>query len=211
MAVAAAVEANPADTQFQSDLADTHTSIGTARSVTGDLASALERHRRALAIRQQLASSNPTATAVQFSLASSHVYIGNVLSEAGDISGALESYRRGLAIQEQMAAANPAVTQFQRPGRQPVWHWSAPLETRRPGRRARVRRRAAAIQSKLAESNPTVAMFQHDLAWTLEVISRVLAQTGDSAGGFRTLGQALDVRQKLAESTPPPPNTRAHM
>ena len=62
-------DANPAVTEFQSDLAWSHNNIGTLLSQTGKPAEALAAYRKALAIRQKLADANPAVTQFQSDLA----------------------------------------------------------------------------------------------------------------------------------------------
>ncbi|HZU37168.1 MAG TPA: tetratricopeptide repeat protein, partial [Gemmataceae bacterium] len=106
-------EANPADTQFQSDLAATHNNIGNVLRDTGKPGQALASYRKALATRQKLAEANPAVVQYQSDVAATHNNIGNVLSETGKLEEALASYRKALAIRQKLADANPAVTQLQ--------------------------------------------------------------------------------------------------
>ena len=62
-------DANPAVTEFQSDLAASHNNIGILLSETGKPAEALKAYESARAIRQKLADANPAVTQFQRDLA----------------------------------------------------------------------------------------------------------------------------------------------
>jgi tetratricopeptide (TPR) repeat protein len=106
-------DANPAVTQFQSDLAVTHHNIGAVLTEMGKPEEVLASYRQALAIWQKLANANPAVTQFQSGLAASHTSIGNVLRETGKPEEALASHRQALAIWQKLADANPAVIGFQ--------------------------------------------------------------------------------------------------
>ena len=74
---------NPAVTEFQGDLAESHYSIGNLLQETGKPAEALAAYEQARAIQERLARENPTVTKFQSDLATSHNNIGDLLSETG--------------------------------------------------------------------------------------------------------------------------------
>ncbi len=68
-------DANPADTEYQRDLAKSYNSIGFVLDEIGKTDEGLKALDSALAIRQKLADANPTVAAFQFDVATTHPHI----------------------------------------------------------------------------------------------------------------------------------------
>ena len=101
-------DANPAVTQFQSQLAWDHEAIGDLLSQTAKPEEALTEYRQELAIFQKLADANAAVSEFQLALAWSHNHIAGVLSQTGKPEEALTEFRKALAIFQKPANANPA-------------------------------------------------------------------------------------------------------
>ena len=107
-------EANPAVTQFQSDLAQSHNDIGFLHQESGHLAVALASLEQARAILQKLADANPAvtlnsrATWRRATRSSARSRIRPAIRQE-----ALASYERARAILQRLADANPTLTLFQ--------------------------------------------------------------------------------------------------
>ena len=69
--------------------------MGVLLSATGGIGEALETHKKALAIRQQLADANPTDNEYQIALTASLDNIGLLLNATGQKFDALESHKKG--------------------------------------------------------------------------------------------------------------------
>jgi tetratricopeptide (TPR) repeat protein len=91
-------DANPAVTQFQSDLALSHNSIGDVLWQTGKPEEALASERQALAIWQKLADANPAVTDFQRGLARCRNDIGRVLVGTGKSEEALKYLEERLQL-----------------------------------------------------------------------------------------------------------------
>ena len=88
---------DPANAQWQSDLAVSHTRIGDVRQAQGDLPGALAAYQTDLAIAERLAQQDPTNAQWQRDLEVSHTRIGDVRQAQGDLAGALVCLATSLA------------------------------------------------------------------------------------------------------------------
>jgi tetratricopeptide (TPR) repeat protein len=97
----------PTVTQFQADLANSHTNIGKLLFETGTPAEALASSEAARAIRGRLAHDHPTVMEFQAALARSHNGIGALLGQADKPGEALASFEESRAILEKLTEAHP--------------------------------------------------------------------------------------------------------
>jgi tetratricopeptide (TPR) repeat protein len=196
-------DANPAVTQFQSDLAYSHNNIGVALQRAGQTQAVLAAHEKARAIRQELAGAHPAVIVFQQDLAYTHNNIGVVLYLRGQTQAALKAYQAALAVHQELAVVYPAVTDFQTGLSHCHYNIGLSLSTTgHPGEALAAHERARVIRQKLAEANPAVTDFQSELARSHSEIGKLLARKGlwdEAAASFR---QARAIRQKLAEANP---------
>jgi tetratricopeptide (TPR) repeat protein len=101
------VDAQPAVTAFQSDLADTHNSIGVVLVSTGKPAEALEEFRKAAAIVQKLVDAEPGNPFWKAVLAWLHNNIGRALGRQKRLAEAFTVLDAGLAAHQQLAESDP--------------------------------------------------------------------------------------------------------
>ena len=196
-------DANPSVSEFQSDLANSHNSIGILLEATGKPAEAMEAHQSALAIRRKLADANPSVSEFQSDLALSHNNIGILLKKTGKPAEALKAYEASLAIGQKLADANPTVNEFQ--GYLAYSHNNLGIllsDTGKPTEALKAYESALAIQQKLADANPSVTLFQSDLAASHNNIGNLLNATGRPAEALTCHELALAIRRKLADDNP---------
>jgi eukaryotic-like serine/threonine-protein kinase len=105
-------DANPADNQFQSDLALSHNNIGNLLSETGRPAEALRAYESALAIQRKLADANPAVSQIQSELALSHYNVGMLLNATGKPAEASKAYESALVIWQELARDHPESHEF---------------------------------------------------------------------------------------------------
>jgi serine/threonine-protein kinase len=197
-------DANPAVTDFQSDLAASYNNLGALlNDYLSKHAEALAAFRQSLAIQQKLADANPAVTDFQSHLAWSHNNIGIVLYQTGKPAEALQENQKALAIRQKLADANPAVTQFQSDVATSHGRIGAVLsETGKPAEALKEYPKALAIFQKLADANPAVTQFQSMLAASHNDIGIVLRVTGKPAEALQEYQKALAIQQKLADANP---------
>ena len=105
--LAAVVDQEPSDPEWQRQLALANDLIADAHAAAWQVDGALGGYRAALAIRQGLAAGDPGNPSWQRDIALSHTSIGDMLRRQGQWDAALDSYRAAVAIQQQLADATP--------------------------------------------------------------------------------------------------------
>jgi tetratricopeptide (TPR) repeat protein len=180
-------------TQYQSDLAMTHDSIGLMKEQAGRLDEALESYERARAINEALTKAHPAVTLFQHFLARNQDGIGRVRLATGRLDEALESYERARAINEAVAKANPTSPVFQ----QNVAHEHTSIADvfRARGRLEEARagyERAVAILEPLVKANSTYTPLRGLLARTTRRLGLARWAGGDTAAAV------VDTRLALA-------------
>jgi tetratricopeptide (TPR) repeat protein len=106
------VDTNPAVTEFQSELAYSHSSVGLRLSQIGKPAEALKELQKALAIQQKLVDANPAVVRLQFVLSAIYRYMGRLHAQEKRFNEAFAAQDRGLAIDEKLADAYPTTTMY---------------------------------------------------------------------------------------------------
>ena len=110
-----AVAAGPPDAHTEDTLADTFLMLGDALGNAsyqnlGDAKGAAELYRKALSIRERLATGEPGDRDRQMHLAMAENRLGMILQSQGDLAGALPPLRKVLEIDEKALAADPENT-----------------------------------------------------------------------------------------------------
>jgi serine/threonine protein kinase/tetratricopeptide (TPR) repeat protein len=196
-------DASPAVTDYQRDLALSHTLIADLLWRTGKTKEALESHQKALAIRQKLADANPTVAQDQYSLVSSQINIAWLASQTGGTREALECYRKTLAIQQKLVDANPTVAEYQRV--LASIHGSIGLLQSQSGKTKDALesyQKDLAIREKLADANPMSAEDQSNVAASHSNIGKLLSDTEKPAQALMALESALARYRKLVDAYP---------
>ena len=101
----ALVAKDPANTQWQRDLAINLNAAGDVKWELGDLAGALAAYRESLVLLRALDAKEPGGYRREMSVALNN--IGDVLAEQGDRTGALAAYRQALGFSRARAAKEP--------------------------------------------------------------------------------------------------------
>jgi hypothetical protein len=78
--------ADPDNTEWQHNLADSLTRVGVVLAAQGDTTAALQHHTRRLHIAERLAAADPANTGWQRDLAGGHGRVASLLESAGDPS-----------------------------------------------------------------------------------------------------------------------------
>ena len=191
-------DANPAVTQYQSQLADIHHNIGFLLSQTGKSADAITAYESSRAINQKLADANPAVTQFQSRVAWNRNNIGLVQAAAGHPAEALESYRSARSINQILVDANPAVTQFQS---HLAWnHTNIGNLLERTGNLTNAlesHRSASAVYERLVGDNPKVAEFRSELALSLSGLGRGQRLAHRPKASVASLRRAIALRDVL--------------
>ncbi|BBK42235.1 hypothetical protein STVA_22550 [Allostella vacuolata] len=166
-------------------------------SETGEAQAALEPSRRAVEIREKLASAEPARFLPD--LARSLNNHASCLSETGDARAALEPSLRALEIREKLASAEPA--RFL-PDLAASLNSHAGYLSEAGDARAALEpsRRAVEIREKLASAEPS--RFLPDLATSLSNHALLLSETGEARAAQEPSRRAVEINEKLALSEP---------
>jgi serine/threonine protein kinase len=197
------VDANPAVTEFQRELATTHHSIGYVLMNTGKNEDALVSYRKALVIRQKLADLNPNVLTIQRELAATLNNIGLVLRDTGKLEEALTAWRMVLGIIQKLADLNPAVTEFQNHLAGINGNLASVLS--RTGKTAEALKascKTLAIYQKLADDNPAVPDLRDKLAMGHFAVGWSLLNMGKPVEGAEAFRKALAILHKLVADDP---------
>jgi serine/threonine-protein kinase len=189
----------PANTEFQRDLASSDNAIGKLLVQMGKPAEALAAYERARAVRQRLVDADPSATPYQSDLAWTHNDMGGLFAQSGKREEALAAFERARAIYEKLADANPAVAEY----RSDVagCHNNIGILLRAKGQLAEALaafEQARVMQEKLVEANPAiVTQYQKYLANHHANIGMVLVQMGKPGEALAAFEKARAIYEQL--------------
>jgi len=204
LAIAEALAArDPAKTQWQEYLSNSHDRIGDVLVAQGDAAGALTAYRRGLAIREALAARDPANTRWQEDLTSSLDHIGDVLLTQGDWTGAMATFRRALETTRMLTARDAANTYWQRD--LAIRHTKIGdmlLEQGDAAGALATFRRALVTAEMLTAVDPANAQWQWDLSVSHNKIGHVLLAQGDRAGALAAFRRGLTTAEVLASRDP---------
>ena len=178
-------------------------SLGDMERVGGDLAAALDRYRRMVAVANRRVMVSPDDPHAQRDLAVSHDRVGDVLVAQGDGPGALAAFRKALEIAEALAARDPANTQWQRD--LSVSHDKVGdvlvAQGDGPGALAAYRT-GLEIAEALAARDPANTEWQRDLSVSHNKVGDGLVAQGDGPAALAAFRKGLGIREALAARDP---------
>ena len=183
-------DANPADTEYQLDLAKSYNSIGLVLDEIGKTDEGIKALDSALAIRQKLADANPTVAAFQLAVVDTHQNIGLILIGKRKPAEALKTDMAQLAILQKLADANPADCDIQTTLAN--CYQSIGLNLRFTGKLSEAldaHRSAEVILRRVAGAEPTVNEHQSHLARCLVDIGILLRDMGNTAEALRFMSR----------------------
>ncbi len=192
------------DTSLQRELATAYERVGDVLGNAyfanlGDTAGALQSYRKALAIREPLASANPDDMQFQGELARNYVRVANVLGATGDFNGALETVRKALPITERMAARkNDPATVDNLAG---TYYFTARLlgQTGDPNGALENYRKAASIREAGLQVDRTNVPLNTHMAADYEGMAHSMKQMGDLAQAIQMQSKAVDILEQVSQ------------
>jgi serine/threonine-protein kinase len=193
----------PANTEYNMDLAKSHNAMGILEHQTGRQNQALESFRKALAIQERQAREHPDIIEFQSEVAASHNNIGNLQVNTGQAEEALQSYAKALAIQEGLASANPKVTEFL--SELAASHDNIGSLQRKTGRMEQALEsydKALAIRDRLARENPGVTDFKSGLARSYNNIGALQNDMNRTEVALDSFNKALAIQESLERDNP---------
>jgi eukaryotic-like serine/threonine-protein kinase len=188
------------DAKSRQLLAAGYFQLGELTAKIGSRAEALAVHRKALAVRRDLAGATGADVETRLDVARGLWAVGDLLLDTGDRVGALRAYEEQRDITTALEAESPTdAVRAVLAGS----HANIGVLLWRTGKLAEAleaQGKALAIRQKLADANPAVAHFQTDLAGSHNNIAIVLSQTGKPEEALVQYRQALAIREKLADA-----------
>jgi serine/threonine-protein kinase len=190
------------DAKSRQALAAAYFQLGELTDKIGDKTEALAVHRKALALRRELAAAEGADAEARLDVARSLRMEGTLLYYTGDLTGALRAAQeqRDIATALEAESATDAVRAVLAQS-----HLTIGTLLRAMGKRAEALtawRQALAIQQKLADASPAVAELQQAVAKSHFNIGTGLAVTEKAEEAMTAFRKALAIFQKLADANP---------
>jgi eukaryotic-like serine/threonine-protein kinase len=197
-----------AQSAFRRELAASHSRVGDLLSASGDTNGALEQHRLALAMMEQVAASAPTDVDNMRQLGVAHQKLANSLGNpnypnVGDFQGALQHIQSSARVFRDATAAHPTNALFRRLLAVANSNTADVLQAlKRPAEALASQRQALAEFEALAAADPRNAAASNDVAISQSKIAEMLDAAGDRRAAVREYERALAIHQSLAASDP---------
>jgi tetratricopeptide (TPR) repeat protein len=187
-------EANPANTDIQVLLANSHRRLGYSLSLAGKLSQAASECRTALAINQKLAGDDPAKTYFRSNLALSHNALGCVLQTADEPLEAEAELRYAVAILQEQEG--PLGDSGLADGL--VNLGDAVRALGRPAEAKSGYERAITLLKRQVEQEPTNRWSRRSLAYAIRRRGLALSGLGDTAGAAAEARRGLGLLEEMA-------------
>jgi len=196
------------DRGLQRELAAAYEKLGAVQYTPtvahlGDLAGALESHRKAAALREALVAADPGNADYRRELLDSYWYIATLLGRNGDIAQELEIIRRQLPERERLASAekdgfvdryNLAATY--------VYIGSLLMQMGDASGAIQNQQKALQIKEELVALDPDRTRSSRALSISYEYLGLAYDRTGDTKRALELQQHGLQVRESLVASDP---------
>ena len=168
----------------------------------GDSAGALSSYRKALAIRERLATADPKNAKFHRDLATTYDSVGDMLWATGELAGALDHYRKSLEVRKALLkdsteaeASHDLALSYERIGDTLAkkGDFNAALESHRD---------ALAIREALSNQDPQNAKARREVSISYGKVGDMLALTGNPTVALDNHRKALALREELAARDP---------
>ena len=176
--------------------------LGELTDAIGSKPAALDVHRKALAVRRELADGPEADAATKADVARSLVAVGQLQASTGDTSGGASVVRGGVGAGGGLGATVGAADPLRAVLALVYDHIGWLLRAGRPAEALAACERAKSILEELADANPNTTRFQSDLARSHNTIGVLLQQTGRPAEALAAFERAMAILWKLTEANP---------
>jgi serine/threonine-protein kinase len=194
--------AGQTDATSRKTLAEGYFQLAQLTAKIGDQQQALAVHRKALALRRELAAAPGADVGTRLDVARSLRWIGDLLVDMGDNAGELATVEEYRDLAERLEAEHPSdAVRF---ALAQSYERIADLlqATGKLEEALTPQHRALAILQKLADANPAVTDFQYGLAQNHRRVGDLLAKTGKPEEALTEYRRGLDLHQKLVDANP---------
>lgn len=176
--------------------------LGSITEKIGSKSEGLASHRKALAIRRELAATPGADVAVRLDVARSLLEVGLLQDAMGNKAGALEAFEEQCAIATTLEAESPsdAVREVLASSHHAIgWVQS---RTGKPDLAKHSYDQAVALRQQVVDASPERADSQAKLAWSLLNLANLLSATGRSEEAMAMYERALATYKTLADAHP---------
>jgi tetratricopeptide (TPR) repeat protein len=193
-------------------LSDAYAHVADLTWELGRQEEALETHRRALDLVEQMVTAAPADAEVRFRLARCHFRLGFDFRTMARPAEARQSYEQAREILESLARDHPEDARYRK-----VLSWTLSnlgVVEQDLGRQAEaisLHRQAIAIHEDLVGRDPGTAEYRDDLGWCWRYLSQALGASGERAAALRMAEQAVALYEDLVQADPRSVDYRWHL
>jgi tetratricopeptide (TPR) repeat protein len=194
--------AGKTDSKSRLLLADGYAQLGDLTARIDQKAQALAVHRKALALRRELAAAPGADVDARLAVARSLNAVADLLRETGDLVGALAAYEEVRDLAAALETESPTVAVRAVLGQAHHGVGGVLSETGKRPEALQAYEKARDIRQSLADESPANALHQENLANSHNSIGVFLSEAGKFAEAQREYEKALASRQRLADGEP---------
>jgi serine/threonine-protein kinase len=191
-----------ADAKSRKALAAAYFQLGELTNKIGDKKEALAVHRKALALRRELAAAEGADVETRLDVGRSLQKVGRLLAVTGDTTGALAALEEQRELAERLQAEHPTDAVRSVLAQAHLYTGVVLSDAGKSAEALPAYHKALPIQQQLADANPAVPEFQRDLADLHNTIGIDLQMTGKPEEALTAWRKALAIQQKLADANP---------
>jgi len=195
------------DTSLQRELAAAYDRVGdllgySGAANLGDPTGALKSYKKALTIREALASANPNDASIQSELLNNYFHLSFVLMDAGDFAGALDVLRKGLPMAQKLETtrADPSYRDILA-----GFYWKTGSIQNQTGDYAHAAesfRQSASIREPIAAAANSNPQFRTHLVGDYIGLATALRGTGDVGLALEASNKGIHLLEELSRSDP---------
>jgi serine/threonine protein kinase/tetratricopeptide (TPR) repeat protein len=191
------------DAKSRAALGRAYFELGDLTRKIGNMAETLAVHRKALAVRRELAARPEADGGSVLDVAQSLMAVGVSLAETGDPAAELASHEEARDLIENLIATGRGSSEVQLALAQSLNSIGYDLAARsRPDEGVKLAHRALAITQELADTSPSESRFQSTLSSCHFAIGYLLAGMGRLDEAIAMYQKAVAIKQKQANANP---------
>jgi tetratricopeptide (TPR) repeat protein len=194
--------AGQTDVRSRKTLAAGYSQLGELTEKIGSQPAALTVHRKALALRRELAAAADADLETRLDVARSLGSVGELLHATGDSTAALAVLEEQRNLSELLAEEDPtdAVRAVLALSHHNIGF--VLQQTGKPSEALAAYRKSLTIRQELGDANPAITDFQRALGRSHHILAWLLEDMGKPAEALTEYQKALAIRQKLVNANP---------
>ncbi len=193
--------AGQTDARSRSALADGYAELGGLTEKIGSREEALAVHRKALAIRRELAAPGADEEP-RLDVIRSLQSVGLLMQSTGDAKGAVATYEEMRDAAEKLAAENPAKEVLFYAATSHLLIAGVLTSMSKPAEAMESFKRSQAIHQRVADADPAYVVNLNGLAVAYKDMGLLLSSSGKPAEALEAYKKALEIQQRAADAKP---------